>query len=71
MVGSGVGILDPIQLALTYHGIRIGIELQKRGDLRHAFLHVPPNLNPAFGLEIGGEQYIDVGLRPGATSRTI
>ncbi len=65
MVRSSVGVLNPIQFAFAHDSVRIGIEFQERCDLRHPFLHVPPNLNAALGVERRSEQDVDVALRPG------
>src|SRR5579863_1569603 len=64
-VGNRVGVLNPIQFALAQDRVRVGIELQEGSNLRDALLDVTPDLKPALGPEVGGEQDVDVGLRPG------
>ena len=65
VIRNGVGILDPIQFALAHHGVGILVKAQERSDLLHPLVNAPPDLNPAFRPEIGGEQNVDVGLSPG------
>jgi hypothetical protein len=59
-----IGILDPEQLPLAQHGVRIVVEAGERSDLSDAFAHVPVELDSTLRLEIGGQQNVDVGLVP-------
>ena len=65
VIRDGISILDPVQFALAHHRVGILVEAQERSNLLHALVHAPPDLNPAFRPEIGGEQNVDVGLSPG------
>src|SRR5690606_10097124 len=63
-VGRRVGILNPDQSTAIQHEIGIAVELQERRDLPDAILHATPDLQPAFWLDVVGQQDVEVAQHP-------
>ena len=64
MVGDGVGVLEPPQLAVGHHHVRVGVQAQERRDLLDPVLDEAPVLDLALRRNCPADEDVDVGELP-------
>ncbi len=60
VVGGGVGVLDPVDLPVEQHRIRVGVEAEERCRLGHPGLHAPVEHQPRLVGDLVGDDQVDV-----------